>query len=60
MSISELLDKEAENYKRNLRKKSLASKSSYNNYSCGSKEISNYSMENIFDAYKEYKENVAW
>jgi hypothetical protein len=60
MSISELLDKEAENYKRNLRKKSLASKSSYNNYSYGSKEISNYSMENIFDAYKEYKENVAW
>ena len=48
MSISELLDKEAENYKRNLRKKSLASTSSYNNYSYGSKEISNYSMESIF------------
>ena len=59
MSISELLDKEAENCKHNLRKKSLASRNSYNNYSYGSKEISNYSMENIFDAYKEYKENVA-
>ena len=60
MSIEELLDKESQNYKSNMRKKSLDSKAAYNNYSYGSKECGNYSMENIIAAYQEYRENVAW
>lgn len=60
MSIEELLEQEARDYRRMMRKADISSTAAWNNYSYGSKACASASMNAINEAYNEYRESINW